>query len=672
MWVDSTFFSSLQQRTSLRAFVRLSIDSFLYRPTIRAVRFLLFSVCLLLAACQNNPLSNNPQIWISLNDRLPTHVTVTALAVNPHAPDEMFAGTYDAVGMYSTRNVDDGWLPDNTGLPAAPVFALRARDRELFAGTAAGLYRRAWNANYWQRADPIPQVAVYALATDANDTLYAATDGRGIWTSDDDGATWTRLPGLDDESLLSILPLDAQTIFVGTAGHGVFVTRNRGIRWDNPAQFQNAYVPLLARDPRDAKTVFVGPRGGLYRSTDAGMTWHALGGGIEKQIVDALLIYTTPDGKTVLLAGTAGDGLWLSGNEGMAWQLAQTKDGARAFPPGRAVLTILHQDKKFFAGTVDGVFRADESPDNWIMLRAPTRNLGTPALHALARQADALWAATDDGLYRQTRANFFERVASANINAPVTSVAFTPASPTRVYAGTDGKGVFVSDDAGATWNAAGGELGGKTRVAQILVDPTNPEIVYARLLFERLYKSTNGGDTWRTIWPGMPIEEQLQTFAIAPSNPQILYAGGDTQLFFSDNGGETWHARGLSGISTLALWIDPNDAAQVWAGATDGLYLSNDAGKTWRGPLLQGITVAALARDARGNFYVGTKYNGLFRTDASAEQFTRVGQGLANASVDALGLDETRGVLYATTNAGLFCAWLDAAAHNAPPSGEDC
>jgi photosystem II stability/assembly factor-like uncharacterized protein len=654
------------QCPSLRAFVRLSIDSRQYRLTMPAVRFcLLFSLCLFLAACQNNPLINNSPIWLSWNDRLPTHVTVTALAANPHAPAEMFVGTYDAVGMYSTRNANDGWLPDNTNLPTAPVFALLARDRELFAGTAAGLYRRAWNAAYWQSAAPIPQVAVYALAAGPDGALYVATDGRGIWSSDDDGTTWTRLPGLDDESLLSLLPLDAQTLFVGTAGHGVFVTRNRGASWENLARFQNAYVPLVARDPRNAQTLFVGPRGGLYRSTDAGLTWNALGGGIEKQIVETLRVHLTPNGKTILLAGTAGDGLWLSRDDGNTWQPAQAKDGTRAFPPGRAVLTLFDQDNQFFAGTVDGIFRADASLSNWTMQRASMRNMGTPALHDVELQDGALWAATDDGLYRQTRAKFFERVGPEKINAPVTAVAFTPAAAARIYAGTDGKGVFVSDDAGATWNAAGGELGGKTRVAQLLADPTNPEIVYARLLFERLYKSVDGGDTWRAIWTGMPIEEQLQTFAIAPGNPQILYAGGDTQLFYSDNGGATWQPRGLSGISTLALWIDPNDAAHVWAGATDGLYLSQDAGKTWRGPLLQGITIAALGRAARDRFYVGTKYNGLFRTDASAQSFTRVRQGLENASVDALVLDETREVMYAATSAGLFCARLDA-------SGEEC
>ena len=615
-------------------------------------------------ACQNSTRDGGE--WISLNAQLPTHVPVTALALHPLAPETIFAGTYDRAGMYSTRDIREGWQPDRTGLAAAPVYALLARERELFAGTAAGLYRRAWNADYWQRADPVPEVAVNALAGNAGGEILAATDGRGMWTSGDEGTTWSRLPGLDDEPLLSILPLDAQTIFVGTAGHGLFVTRNRGADWESVPQFESAYVALVAPDPRDANTLFVGPRGGLERSRDAGRTWEALGGGIEKEIVTALRVHP---GRGKIFAGTAGRGLLFSDNDGATWQEVKNSDGLNVFPRGRAVLTIVARNNSIFVGTEDGVFYSEDVGLVWNRIDSENK-LGVPALRDLEFHADALWIATDDGLYRQTRG--IERVAALQIAAPISAIASAPSSAHRIYAGTDGKGVFVSDDGGATWNAATGELGGKTRVAQLAVDPTNPEIVFARLLFERLYKSTDGGDSWRAIWTGMPVEEQLQTFAIAPNNPRILYAGGDTQLFYSDDGGETWQSRGLQGISTLALWIDAQDANHVWAGATDGLYVSADAGKTWRGPLLEGKTVSAVARDARGNFYVGTKYNGLFRADASANQFTRAGQGLETASVNELALDERRGVLYALTDAGLFCAVVDIEEFNPNPYRDNC
>ncbi|MBI4671384.1 MAG: hypothetical protein HY741_06905 [Chloroflexi bacterium] len=633
----------------------------------RLVPVLFFIV---LVACQANPVTSNTQKWISLNAQLPTHMPVTSLAVHPRAPEIIFAGTYDPVGVYSTRDVHAGWQPDRTGLPAAPVLALLARERELFAGTAAGLYRRAWDANYWERTDPVPEVAVNALASSETGEIFAATDGRGIWTSDDDGKIWSRLPGLDDEALFSILPLDAQTFFAGTAGHGVFVTRNRGTAWDHVARFENAYAPLLARDPREAKTIFVGPRGGLYRSRDAGLTWDALGGGIEKQIVYALLSYSSSNGDSHLLAGTAGDGLWVSRDDGMSWDQAKSVDSPRPFPPGRAVLTLRHQDKNIYAGTADRALMASESLDDWQPLRADQGAMGSPAIRDFELHPDSLWVATDDGLYHRTHA--FKRVGTETLIAPVSAVALAPSSAKRIYAGTDGKGVFVSDDGGETWNAATGELGGKTRVAQLAVDPTNPEIVFARVLFERLYKSTDGGDSWRTIWSGMPVEAQLQIFAIAPSNPHILYAGGDTQLFYSDDGGEKWQPRGLNGISTLAFWIDPADANHIWAGATDGLYLSADAGKTWRGPLLEGKSVSALAHDANGNFYVGTKYNGLFRTDASVTEITRVGQGLENGSVNELVFDKERGVLYALTDAGLFCTLVDSEKYDPNADGAHC
>lgn len=603
-----------------------------------------------------NPTPENRQAWLSLNQLVPRHVPVSAIAVNARDSDQIFAATYSRVGIYTSQGGLGNWRPDSNGLPKAPVFALLAMPDEMFAGTAAGLYRRAYSAADWQRADPVPAVAIYALAQDRGGAVYAASDARGIWKSDDRGTTWTRIKGLDDEPLLRILPLDAHTIFAGTAGHGLLVTRDAGQTWNSISEFEGAYINVILQDSRDPRTIYVAPRGGLYRSRDAGLTWEGLGGRIAKEVVHTLLV--SPK-RQELIVGTDARGLWTSRDEGKSWQEEASTDGAIAFPPKRAILTITAQGNAIYVGTEDGVVKSSDSGASWSPTDPLERGIGVPTIYSMAfvPATQSLWTATQDGLYGGPLS--WRRAVLGDNDAPTTAVAVAPSDPKRIYVGTDGKGVFVSNDSGVSWSAAGGELGGKTRVAQLIVAPSNPEIVFARLLFERVYKSTDGGDSWRAVWTGMPVEEQVQSVAIAPNDPRVLYAGGDTQFFFSGDEGETWQARGLKGISTLALWIDPNDSKKVWAGGTDGLYVSEDAGNSWRGPLMPGTTVASVVRDAHGKFYLGTKYNGIFFTDAAARVFTSFGTGLEGVSVEGIALNDQAGVIFAATSEGLFCTLLN-------------
>lgn len=288
---------------------------------------------LMLVGCggSGNPVGDNTQLWQSLNDRLPAHAPVDAIAVSPKDPAQVFAGAYDAVGLYTADLMLGDWTPDNVGLPRAPVFALLAMPDEMFAGTAAGLYRRAYNADKWQRTDPIPQVAIYALAQDEQGAIYAAADGRGIWKSADRGSSWSRLNGLDDEPLTRVLVLDGgQTLFAGTGGHGVFVTHNGGTAWSAVESFSGAYINLIVADLRDPKTIYVAPRGGLYRSRDAGTTWQALGGGIEREIVHALLVNSQGN---ELLAGTDARGVWTSQDEGETCRRSATPTAVIPFCP---------------------------------------------------------------------------------------------------------------------------------------------------------------------------------------------------------------------------------------------------------------------------------------------------------------------------------------------------
>ena len=335
--------------------------------------------------------------------------------------------------------------------------------------------------------------------------VYAATDGRGIWASEDGGTIWTRLAGLDDEPLLSVLPVNRQTILAGTGGRGLFISRDGGSSWQMKETFHNEYVSLIVGDPGNEGTIYRASEKGLFRSLDGGETWPRLGGGIQSEIVTALDFFDD-----MIVAGSSGGKIMTSRDHGTNWQGMQVEN-----PRRRAILSFLAIDQTLYAGYFDGLLRSEDSGARWQVLG---RGLGNPIVHAFAFGENGnVYAGAQDGLYIGMPAEY-QRIEFGADEVPVTAVAVAanavavaPNAQQRIYVGTDGKGVFVSDDGGQTWDAAGGELGDKGRIAQLVVDPFNAEIVFARVMFERIYKSMDGGDTWRTVWTGMPIEEQLQS-----------------------------------------------------------------------------------------------------------------------------------------------------------------
>ncbi|HEX7588059.1 MAG TPA: hypothetical protein VF478_07080, partial [Anaerolineae bacterium] len=456
----------------------------------------------LLAACAPAPLSTSipaPTPWSAYQSGLPTHATILALAVSPHEPRVVFAGAYDTTAAYVSTAQARSWRAISAGLDNASVFALQFIGDTLFAGTTTGLFR--WRAEAWERVASVPVVSVYSIERGADGAGYLATETQGIFTSADGGNTWTHMPGLDGKRVTSVAVLDAQTIFAGTSGDGAFVTRDHGSTWQALAPFADEYVSLVEIDPRGGESIYLSTHRGLFRSRDGGVSWQHLLGGIETEIVYALLI--TP---ARIYAATGGRGVFVSEDDAASWQ-----NESAGLPGGVAMLALAQLDAEtVLVGAQNGIYLTRDSGKTW---QSANDGLGAPQIHALALdpQSGALFAATEDGLYRAQSDGRFEPVGGAALNDPTLSIAIASSNPQMMYAGTYRRGIFVSRDGGASWNPAGDIFQGRLSVPGLTTDPRNGQDVFARVLFERIYKSSDEGATWHAVWTGMRDGDQVQT-----------------------------------------------------------------------------------------------------------------------------------------------------------------
>ena len=173
-----------------------------------------------------------------------------------------------------------------------------------------------------------------------------------------------------------------------------------------------------------------------------------------------------------------------------------------------------------------------------------------------------------------------------------------PLNPNVVYAGTQGQGVFRSEDGGRSWRPAG--LQGVI-VKSLAASRHQPGVVYAGTKRPPLvYRSHDSGAQWeeltsfrrvrgRWLWVSPaepPYTAYVIALAISPSDPNVVLAGVELgAVVRSADGGQSWsnHRQG-AGRDCHQLCFHPRESHWVYQAHGGGPAVSRDAGLTWQQP----------------------------------------------------------------------------------------
>lgn len=165
-------------------------------------------------------------------------------------------------------------------------------------------------------------------------------------------------------------------------------------------------------------------------------------------------------------------------------------------------------------------------------------------------------------------------------------VVASASDPNVLFAGTKNATIFLSKNAGETWEALSFPRQYSSMLHTLVIDPRNPAVVYAAIADEPrtgLYRSADFGHTWKPL-NGIGSEE-VYSLAFFNQDPQTMVAGLRQSVQVTHDGGATWKA-----ISTLenpdmqpvvSVAFDPSDINTIYAGTPRLPWKTVDGGANW-------------------------------------------------------------------------------------------
>jgi photosystem II stability/assembly factor-like uncharacterized protein len=263
---------------------------------------------------------------LGLPPTLPIPFEIDALLVDPSNPDTVYAGTNaGSGGAYLSRDAGASWAlidPNEISLRIQTLAADPRTTGAVWAAGFPGLYHSS-NGETWEPATSPARdefgFESHAFLVDRNapDVLWAAgsTAFRGaplirLSRSADGGKTWqpreTRLAG-SRVLALAIDPFDSNLLLAGTDS-GLFRTTDAGLTWTKVPGF-TASVNTIVAAPTTPTAFYANLDGfGVQRSINGGVTWTPARRGLAPLPVDTLTV--DPNDPRRLYAGTATRGVF--------------------------------------------------------------------------------------------------------------------------------------------------------------------------------------------------------------------------------------------------------------------------------------------------------------------------------------------------------------------------
>ena len=520
---------------------------------------------------------------------------------------------------------------------------------------------RTWNPIF--DSQPTQSIGAIAVAPSDPKIIYVASGeglhrpdlsvGNGMYRSNDGGQTWMHV-GLDDSQQIpsiAVDPKDANRVYAAVLGHpygpsaqrGLYRSLDGGGTWSKMVdQGENTGASFVRIDPFDARTLYAGfwnarsgpwedksmfngPHGGLFKSTDGGDSWRPLTKGLPLGL-SQLDVAIAPSARGRLYATVAtssnpaaqgglapSTGVYRSDDSGEHWHIA-TADPRPGLRIGGGDLSILVVDPKnadvlYSASIV--TMKSTDGGSHWVPFK------GGPG----GDDYQAIWIDPDDSQHIALVGDQGSLITvnggktwSTWYNQPTAQlyhVSITPTFPYRLCSGQQESGSVCISSRGndgiislREWHPVG-----VIEYGYVAPDPLDADVIFGagRNVVTKTHLSTGQVQNISPIPVPSPDvrTDRTEPILFSPQDSHRMYYAAN-RLYATSDGGATWQTisedltrpSGGSPASVGEMHADKAELQRgviyavapssltkglLWVGTDDGLiWMTSNEGIAWK------------------------------------------------------------------------------------------
>ncbi len=438
--------------------------------------------------------------------------------------------------------------------------------------------------------------ALRAVAMPAANAAYAVGDGGAIWKSTDGGATWTAQTSGTAQRLNAVTFTDASNGWAAGAGGTLLRTTDGGANWA-PAAGLSSPIELFAV-AQNGTTVWVGGAdAAAYRSTDGGGTFTKVNLRVDAR--PEVRSIALPAGGAVWLVGGGGF-IRRSTDGGLTWTFA-THDlhgQASGIASNGSRLVVVTNKSKAAVRSIDG-------GTTWTMPTGMTLSRSWASVRTLGSfrggtvqinwyNPDILYAWGGSAIWQSPdRGETWRQIATVSSPTILSANAFLVSDKdTNVFVGAvdfsgGSRGVIRSENRGATWTTQLTHAFG-TYGIPLEKHPDKPDTMVFGGDTDKLYVSTDAGKTWNPY--GTKVFRSPCDIIIVPDSNTVWQVGdgitgsGIGDLWQSTDTGQNFTQRQLANGSeipgmSISRGKNSYSIGTTWSAA--GVRNTSDYGTSW-------------------------------------------------------------------------------------------